>query len=332
MDGIPVDAVASLGTLASTPLAPAYVPTLIQKMRTSDLVIHHAPLPLNDVAILLGLPDHVGLIVYWHAEITGFTRLKRLVSPLMHRVLARADKIVVSGQSIIDASPFVRNHAGKCVVIPYGMDLDYWHKLEPNEVAIVEEMRRSKPRHIVTLGRLVGYKGYDVLIRAMQNINGHATIIGEGALLNELQKLAVETGVADRVRFAGRLSRDNIRRLFHSADVFAFPSVTNAEAFGIAQVEAMAAGLPVVNTSLATTVPSVARHEREGLTVPPSDPVALCQALNRMLDDPASAQRLGLNGRERAHKEFGQELFRRRMAIVYADALLGRKKDGSLQR
>src|ERR1700687_1040858 len=164
IDGVPVKAVASLGTLFSTPLAPVYIPAFIRRARSADVVIHHAPLPLNDAAILLGLPDDVALIVHWHADIIGYALLKRLVSPLIRRVLARADRIVVSGQPMIDNSEFLRPDAAKCTVIPYGMDLDYWRPDEHNKA---EDMRRAGSRHIVSLGRLVEYKGYDVLIRAM---------------------------------------------------------------------------------------------------------------------------------------------------------------------
>src|SRR3979411_396761 len=108
IDGVQVEAVASLGTLFSTPLAPAYIPAFIRRARPANVVIHHAPLPLNDAAILLGLPDDVALIVHWHADIIGYALLKRLVSPLIRRVLARADRIVVSGQPMIDNSQFLR--------------------------------------------------------------------------------------------------------------------------------------------------------------------------------------------------------------------------------
>jgi rhamnosyl/mannosyltransferase len=280
---------------------------------------------LNDAAILLGLPDQVALVVYWHADILGYPLLRRLVTPLIRRALARADRIVVSGPSMIEHSEFLRPHAEKCVVIPYGMDLDYWRMLAPGEQTTAEQMRSNRPRHIVALGRLVGYKGYDVLIQAMQSIDGHATIIGEGPLLAELRQLAIRLGVSDRIRFSGHLPRDQIRLLFHSARAFAFPSVTEAEAFGIVQIEAMAAGLPVVNTNLATTVPLVARHDREALTVPPRDPQALSQAVNRILDDQGLAERLGTAGRERAINEFSQSVFRTRMAAIFEDALRARR-------
>jgi glycosyltransferase involved in cell wall biosynthesis len=325
LDGVPVEAVASLGTLFSTPLAPGYIPLFVRRARSADVVVHHAPLPLNDAAILLGLPDEVALIVYWHADVVGYPLLKRLVRPLTRRALARADRIVVSGQPMIDHSEFLRPHAQKCAVLPYGMDLDYWRTLDAGGHAGTGEPGRQQPRHIVALGRLVGYKGYDVLIRAMQTVDGHCTIIGEGPLLADLQQLTTDLGVSGRVRFAGRLPRDEIKRLFHSAQVFAFPSVTEAEAFGIAQIEAMAAGLPIVNTQLATTVPLVARHDQEALTVTPNDPQALSRALNRLLDEPALAERLGAAGRQRAMSEFDQSLFRARMAAICEDALRTRR-------
>ncbi|SHH64907.1 glycosyltransferase [Bradyrhizobium erythrophlei] len=332
IDGVLVEAVASLGTLFSTPLAPGYIPAFVRRAASADVVVHHAPLPLNDAAILLGLPDDVGLIVYWHAEIVGYPLLKCLVAPLIRRVLARADRIVVSGQPIIDNSEFLRPHAEKCDVLAYGMDLDYWRTLDASERASADELRRRQPRHIVALGRLVGYKGYDVLVRAMRTIDGYTTIVGEGPLLAELQHLATTLGVSDRIRFAGRLTRSEIKQLFYSARVFAFPSVTEAEAFGIVQIEAMAAGLPIVNTHLATTVPLVARHGREALTVAPNDPQALSQALSRILDEPALAERLGSGGRERANSEFDQVVFRERMAAIYEEAVLARKYRGTARR
>lgn len=323
LDGIPVEAVTSIGTLFSTPLAPGYVAAFLRRARMADVVVHHAPLPLNDAAILLGLPVDVALIVYWHADVVGYPLLKRLVAPLIRRTLARADRIVVSGQPMIDHSEFLKPHTEKCIVLPYGMDLDYWQTIDAAGQAVSEKLRR--PRHIVAVGRLVGYKGYDVLIRAMRTVDGHATIVGEGPLLANLQQLAAQQGVSDRIHFAGRLPRDEIKQLFHSAQVFAFPSVTEAEAFGIAQIEAMAAGLPIVNTNLATTVPLVARHNQEALTVPPNDAQGLSEALSRLLDEPVFAKRLGAAGRERAMSEFDQGVFSARMAAIYEDALRTRR-------
>ena len=288
-------------------------------------MVHHAPFPLTDAAILLSLPAEVALVVYWHADIIGYPRFKRLVSPIVRRVLARADKIVVSGTAMIENSDLLKPYVAKCEIFPYGVDLDYWRTLDADDIASVEEMKRRRPRHIVALGRLVNYKGFDVLIRAMREVDAQATIVGEGSQHDELKQLATELGVSNRIHFTGRLERREIKRLFHSAQIFAFPSVNDAEAFGIAQIEAMATGLPVVNTQLRTTVPWVARHDQEAITVPPNDPSAFAQALNSLLDQPVLAQRLGAAASARATSEFALEVYRERMTKVYNDAIRARE-------
>jgi glycosyltransferase involved in cell wall biosynthesis len=244
---------------------------------------------------------------------------------MLRRVLARADKIVVSGMAMIESSDLLKPHAAKCEVLPYGIDLDYWRTLDADDVATVEQIKQRYPRHIVAVGRLVSYKGFDVLVRAMCDVDAHATIVGGGPLHDQLNQLAASLGVSNRIHFAGRLERRDIKRLFHSAQIFAFPSVNDAEAFGIAQIEAMSTGLPVVNTQLRTTVPWVARHDQEALTVQPNDPSAFAQALNSLLDRPALAQRLGAAAYARATNEFSEDIFRARMTAVYHNAMQARE-------
>ena len=321
MEAVPVEAVASLGTLFSMPLAPCYVPGYLRSVRKADIAVHHAPFPFTDAAIWLGLPTDVALIVYWHADIVGFPLFKRLVRPILRRVLTRADKIVVSGTAMIEASDLLKPYAAKCEIIPYGSDLDFWRRLDADDLECVEEIRRRRPRHIVTVGRFVSYKGFDVLVRSMRDVDAQATIVGDGPRREELKQLAAELGLSSRVHFPGRLDRREIKRLFHSAQVFAFPSVSNAEAFGVVQIEAMATGLPIVNTHLPTTVPWVARHGQEALTVPPNDSIALANALNSILNEPDLARRLGASACIRATKEFAQNVFQARMTAVYNDAI-----------
>jgi glycosyltransferase involved in cell wall biosynthesis len=132
--------------------------------------------------------------------------------------------------------------------------------------------------------------------------------------------MAAELGIADRVMFLGALQRDQVKEYMHAARVLAFPSVTAAEAFGIVQLEAMSAGRPVVNTALPTAVPRVARDGKEGLTVQPDNAEALAEALCRLLDDKALAERLGAAGRLRARAEFDSALFLARTEALYSEA------------
>lgn len=312
-----VDAMSSMGTLFSTPMAPAYPWVLARRARRADLVVHHAPFPLVDLGLLLGLRPSTALVVHWHAEIVGKPLLGQLVGPLVRRTLERADRIVISDPIIAERSSLLAPHAAKCVVVPYGCDVEYWRTLDATGREEVQTIKARTPNLIVSVGRLVGYKGFDVLVEAMKLVDAHAVIIGEGPALASLKALTEELGVTGRVTFAGSLPRRQVRSYFHAAAAFAFPSVTEAEAFGIAQIEAMAAGLPVVNTALATAVPRIARDGHEAITVPPRDPSALAEALRTLVENRELARRLGAAAARRARAEFDLSVFVERIAAIY---------------
>lgn len=323
-EGVNVEAVSSIGTVMSTPLAPTYPFRFIERARSSDIVVHHAPFPLTDIGALL-MPKNSVLIVHWHAEVIGRPWLMRILAPFIRKSLKRADKIIVSDRVIVENSPFLKSFEEKCIVVPYGCDDVYWGKLDSDGQQAVDRLQRQYPRLVVAVGRLVSYKGYEIFLRAMQDVDADAVIIGEGQLKADLVKLAEELGVLDRVKFLGVLEPHEVKQYIHAAKVLAFPSVTEAEAFGLVQLEAMSAGKPVVNTALATAVPNVARDGKEGLTVPPSQPAAFAGALRRLLDQPELAARLGRAGKERVRTEFSRALFLSRMQEVYKEALQRRR-------
>ena len=318
-DSAPVTATTSFGTLFSTPLAPTFPSYLIGQAKTADILVHHAPFPLTDFAIAIGLPKSVSLIVYWHAEIVGRSFLRWLVSPMLRRALRRADKIVVSDESVAQNSPLLSSYREKTSVIPYGVDTQYWAAITPSEQGIVDELRAKYPRLIVAIGRLVPYKGYDVLLRAICKLDAEVVIIGEGPLRAKLERLAVKLGVSNRVTIRRGLDRDTVKTHLHAARLLVMPSISEAEAFGIVQIEAMAAGRPVVNTSLSTAVPHIARHGIEGLTVPPNNSDALADALRHLLDHPALAEQMGAAARSRAKAEYDESRFFERIDAVYQE-------------
>lgn len=316
VNDVPVERVRSFGNVMSLPAAPAYPWRLWQKIAEHDLLALHAPFPLADLVFALGFGRNRPLVVHWHADIVTHSGLRWLIEPLMRRTLRRAKAIIVSDGVLIEETPLLREFEDKCHVVPFGIDTSVydWPKIEPHHV-------NDRGRLVLACGRLVPYKGYDVLIRAAVNRKFEAWIIGEGAERPRLEQLISELGVGDRVRLLGSVTDSERIKLMCLADVFVMPSVTNAETFGLSQLEAMAAGRPVVNTALDTAVPRVARHGMEGITVPPGDAEKLGEAIDALISDPERRRRLGLSARARAVSRYSATAFKEGMESVYRNAV-----------
>jgi rhamnosyl/mannosyltransferase len=146
---------------------------------------------------------------------------------------------------------------------------------------------------------------------------GTLLVAGDGERRDELERQASVLGVDDRVRFLGYVGDDRLLDCYSVADVFVLPSVEPSEAFGIVQLEAMAHGLPVVNTDLPSGVPWVSQDGRTGLTVPPRDPEALATAVRRLLEDESLRERFGENARRRVETEFSEDRLLSQTLDVY---------------
>jgi rhamnosyl/mannosyltransferase len=154
----------------------------------------------------------------------------------------------------------------------------------------------------------------------MASVDADLVLVGKGPLRAELEALAASLGIADRITFAEPLGFDDLVAWYHAADVFCLPSVARSEAFGLVQLEAHAAGTPVVSTRLTTGVPYVNPDGVTGLTVPPADVPALAVALRTLVDDAALRERLGRQARERAHSQFTIPRMVDDTIAVYAEA------------
>jgi rhamnosyl/mannosyltransferase len=210
-------------------------------------------------------------------------------------------------------------YGDRCHVIPYGITVEQFEHCDPVAVASLRE--RYGDRLVISVGRLVYYKGFEYLIRAMTQVRGKLLIIGDGPLRGKLQSLASTLGLSERVIFAGEIQNEQVVPYYHAADVFALASVARSEAFGIVQIESMAAGLPVVNTNLDSGVPFVSRHGVTGLTVPPCDPQALAAAITRLLDDRSLRAQFGQAARLRAKQEFSVDAMTSHVLSLYHEVM-----------
>lgn len=302
--GVPVAYAGSFGTLASCPVSLSYFSEFRRKVMLSDVVELHLPFPLSDLALLLsGYRGRV--VVAWHSDVIRQKRLLRLYRPLMRWLLRRADAIMVATEAHISSSPDLCGFREKCVIVPYGIDPAVY-EMRPHLHPFAAHMYDNTAKKILFAGRLVYYKGADVLLEAFANLKTNAELFfaGSGVLEDDLRARAETLGIAERVHFLGRRMTPDLRDFFADCDLFVLPSVANSEAFGIVQLEAMVNGKPVINTALPTGVPLVSIDGETGITVPPNDPAALTAAMERLLTDDALREQYGKAARARVLQHF----------------------------
>jgi glycosyltransferase involved in cell wall biosynthesis len=165
---------------------------------------------------------------------------------------------------------------------------------------------------IISIGRLVAFKGFDYLIDACaelarQGLEFTCEIIGDGPLRGDLEARIRKLDLSGRVHLVGSLSQGVVLEKLRSADIFALASVTDAQGasdvFPTVIIEAMAAARPVVSTRLAG-IPESVVHGETGLLVPPEDTMALAEALSRLIQDAKLRLHYGRAGRERIEQHF----------------------------
>jgi glycosyltransferase involved in cell wall biosynthesis len=314
VDGVRVRRLATWTKLAGAPACPAMIPEIARS--DADVVHLQWPNPMAFAAYLAS-GRRGPLVVSWQSDVIKQRILNQAFTPLTRAILSRTTAILVSSPGYARSSPILRDFVPKLRVVPIGIAVECFQKLE---IAAVQRLRETYgPRIILAVGRLVYYKGFEFLIRAMKSVDGTLLIAGEGPLRRRLEREAQTTGVANRVFFLGQV--ENIVPLYQACDVFVLPSVARSEAFGIVQLEAMASGKPVINTKLDSGVPYVSLDGITGLTVPPADAEALSDAINRLLTDPELRCKYGDAGVRRVEREFSLERMGIRIKSVYDKAL-----------
>jgi rhamnosyl/mannosyltransferase len=302
--------------LASTPLSPAML-AHARRLTDVDVVHLHFPYPPGDL-VSLAVPGRPPLVVTYHSDIVRQQTMLRLYGPLLRRTLARAARILPTSPHYIASSPWLRPHAQRCTVVP--LSIDPWRFAHADSDAAAALRTRYAPPLLLFVGKLRYYKGLHFLLEALPLLRTPARLllVGSGPEEARLRAQVRQAGLNAQVHMLGEVSDTDLNALYHAADVFVLPSHLRSEAFGIVQLEAQAAGLPVVSTELGTGTSYVNQHGVTGFVVPPASPPALARALDTLIANPTLARHFGAAGQQRARQQFSHEHMIEQVEAIYA--------------
>ena len=189
LGNVPVLRVPTWFTLASTPLCPSLAAQI--RRCEADIIHIHWPNPMAVMSYLLS--GHRGrLVVTYHSDVVRQKLLGVAFDPFLHALLRRSSAIITTSPGYAKSSPILSAYLDRCRVIPLGIDVSEFEQCDP---AVVSELRREYgDRLILSVGRLVYYKGFEHLIRAMAQVRGTLLIIGKGPLRAELPGACEESG------------------------------------------------------------------------------------------------------------------------------------------
>ena len=301
----------------SQPISFSYPSALKRELQefNPDIIHLHTPNPYASLLVCHYIPDSVKLIVHWHSDIVKQQFTYTAFKPFEQKLLERANAIFATSPNYAEHSIPLRQFRDKVIIVPNGINEKKISVREGDDEKIEAIKRKYNGRNIVYfMGRHVAYKGIDRLIAAEKKITSDCVILiaGEGPLSNEL-KMKTQS---ERVHFIGKISDDEIRLYMRAASVFAFPSITKNEAFGIVLAEAMYCGTPPVLFSIeGSGVNWLNQNGTTGIEVDNGDIQAFAEAIDRLLrNEDHIRDRMG----ERAHDLIAENFTMTRIKDVIA--------------
>jgi colanic acid/amylovoran biosynthesis glycosyltransferase len=273
---------------------------IVRRHRVGIVNVHYPVEAFVHLALLRGWGG-VRLVTSAHgSDLLPGGRPRRPLARSVRLLLARSDRLVAPSAAYRDA--LLRAYpalAGRVAVVHNGVSAD--ELAAPRRPAEGEE-----PPYVLCLAHYAPWKGLDVLVRAFARVAAlhpgvRLVVAGDGAGRAETAALAASLGVAGRVALLDEQPRARVAELLNGCALFVLPS--RAESFGIALVEAMACGRPVVGTRVGG-IPEIVHDGVDGLLVPPDDPAAMACAIELLLADAPAAERMGARARETVRLRF----------------------------
>ena len=323
IEGIKVRRVGSFCKIASQNISFTYYFELRKILQDykPDLVHFHAPNPLIMLYLLMLLPKSCKLVVHWHSDIVEQKNLYILVRPFECILLKRADNIFITSPNYLEESIPLQPVKEKVQVVASAIDPNRF-TIEMDEQNRYQELKDKYhgKRIIFFVGRHVPYKGLNYLLDAEKFIKNDCLILiaGSGPLTDSLQKKYN----SERIEFLGRISDLELKIYLHLAYIFAFPSITKNEAFGLVLAEAMYCETPAVTFTIkGSGVNWVNLNEVTGLEVENSNSVLFARAIDKLLANNELRNKYAKNAKKRVLDNFVMDKIKPQLEKTYSNLL-----------
>lgn len=289
--------------IASTGFSASAFWRFSQLAKKADVVHYHFPWPFMDM-VHFATSVKKPTVVTYHSDIIRQKTLLKLYRPLMRKFLASMDRIVATSPNYLATSNVLEKFSNKVSVIPIGIDKATYPQPMPDQLQSWRE--KIGPKFFLFIGLIRYYKGLHILMEAAQGIDYPIVIVGAGPIEQELKAQAAQLGLRN-IHFLGHLPDEDKVALLTLCYGVVFPSHLRSEAFGISLLEGAMYGKPMISSEIGTGTTFINIADQTGLVVPPSDPVALRQAMRYLWEHPEEAADMGKRAEERYWKHFTAE-------------------------
>lgn len=297
--------------IASTGFSASAFWRFSQLAEKADIIHYHFPWPFMDVVHFATRVKKPTVVTY-HSDIIRQKTLLKLYNPLMRKFLGSVDRIVATSPNYLATSDVLEKFSDKVSVIPIGLDKATYPQPMPDRLQFWRA--RLGPRFFLFVGVIRYYKGLHILIEAAQGTDYPIVIVGAGPIEQELKAQAAQLGLRN-IHFLGHLPDEDKVALLTLCYGVVFPSHLRSEAFGVSLLEGAMYGKPLISSEIGTGTTFINIADETGLVVPPSDPLALRQAMRYLWEHPEEAADMGKRAEERYWKHFTAE----RMVKSYVD-------------
>jgi glycosyltransferase involved in cell wall biosynthesis len=296
----------------SQPISLNLIFYLYKMVSRHDIIHVHFPNPIISILICI-FKIKSPILIHWHSDIVKQKFILYLFRFIQNQSISKATHVIGATKAHIESSSCYSHFQTKCSVVPYYIK----SSLEPNICdSVSSELNTFFNQHknkkiILSVGRLVSYKGFINLINATKYLDSKyiVCIVGSGPLKKQLIKSIIKLGLEKRVFLLGKLKANDLSLLYKKCFIFCLPSVTKAEMFGVVQIEAMMFGKPVISTNiLGSGVPYVNVHKETGLLVSPNNSRDIAYSIN-MISDNDTYSFYSNNALEKSKKYTSNELY-----------------------